>query len=309
MVETSGGFYVVKWKQNPQHRRVIINEFVAARLLRRLGIASPEFALVRAERRFLDDNPEVAISGRKGPVPVGVGLHFGSRVPVNPDKKAIFDFIPLALLSRVTNLADFLKVFVFDLWVDNNDGRQAIFFRAGSKDLSALMIDNGFAFGFDGTEWRMRDKTICKDRHLLSELYVSEQSARIFEATIPRIAATTAADLEAIRQSIPREWVEDDDEQLSHVFAELNRRSQRLPILLRQALEGLAERAQSAREVTPDKRCGPQPGIPRQGNFIQTRERISAVGLQRVRTRLAEEWSDGEIAAAGHQPRPFSRAG
>jgi len=239
MVATSGGLYVVKWKQNPQHRRVLINEFIAAQLLKRLGIASPAHALVRADYAFLKENPEIANWGKKDLKPAGVGLHFGSKVPVDPDKTAIYDFLPLTLLSSVANLNDFLKAFVFDLWVDNNDGRQAIFFRVAGKALSALMIDNGFAFGFDGTEWRMRDRVISKGRHSLVKLYTSEQSKGTFEATISTIANITVADLEAIRQLIPREWVEDDNNELTRMLAELDRRSKRLPTLLQQAVEGL----------------------------------------------------------------------
>ena len=41
MVLADDGLYVVKWKENPQHRRVLINELIAAKLLRHLNVASP----------------------------------------------------------------------------------------------------------------------------------------------------------------------------------------------------------------------------------------------------------------------------
>ena len=54
-----------------------------------------------------------------------------------------------------------MQILVWDIWVDNKDGRQAVFFRAGGK-FAAEMIDNGMAFGFDGAAWTMRDQPFGK---------------------------------------------------------------------------------------------------------------------------------------------------
>jgi len=37
-----GHFYVVKFKNNPQHRRILVNELVASIFLRYLRISTPE---------------------------------------------------------------------------------------------------------------------------------------------------------------------------------------------------------------------------------------------------------------------------
>ena len=63
------------------------------------------------------------------------GLHFGSKMSVNPDKVAVFDFFPEKLLGKVENRVEFLGTLVFDKWVGNADSRQAVFFRAQSQDL------------------------------------------------------------------------------------------------------------------------------------------------------------------------------
>ncbi len=229
MVMTDAGPYVVKWRQNAQHRRILINEFMASILLGRLGIASPDFAIVHADRSFLDDNLEIGISRAKGTERVEPGSHFGSRVPVNPDKKAIFDFIPAALLFRVENLNDFVKAYLFDLWTDNRDGRQAIFFRGSGTKFFAQMIDNGHAFGFDGAEWRLQDVTACKDRYSLTDLYLAAQSREAYASTLSMIQGITAVHLESVWRTVPLEWIEGDDHKMVRVFAELERRAQRLP--------------------------------------------------------------------------------
>jgi len=39
--------YVVKFLNNPQHRRILVNEWIASVFLRYLGISTPEAAVIR----------------------------------------------------------------------------------------------------------------------------------------------------------------------------------------------------------------------------------------------------------------------
>ncbi len=52
-----GHFYVVKFKNNPQHRRILVNELVAGVFLRFLKLAAPETVLVRVPAEFLEQYP------------------------------------------------------------------------------------------------------------------------------------------------------------------------------------------------------------------------------------------------------------
>ena len=130
----NGQFYVVKFQNNPQHRRILVNELLATVFLEHLQIACPSFALIRITQEFLQKNPEVVMelgSKRISPSP---GWHFGSRFPGDPERVAVYDFLPDALIPQVANLPDFRGVLVFDKWVGNADGRQSVYFRVRLRE-------------------------------------------------------------------------------------------------------------------------------------------------------------------------------
>src|SRR4051812_31808568 len=125
-----GNWYVVKFRNNPQHRRILINEVLSAALLDYLKIAAPETAMVEVSPAFLAENPELYLTLGTHRVEVEAGWQFGSRYPGDPCRVAVYDFLPDALLPSVVNLDDFRAVLIFDKWVANADGRQCVFYRA-----------------------------------------------------------------------------------------------------------------------------------------------------------------------------------
>ena len=56
-----GGFCVVKFQNNPQHRRVLINESISTALLTHLQIETPAAVLVRIDKDFIHTHLELAI--------------------------------------------------------------------------------------------------------------------------------------------------------------------------------------------------------------------------------------------------------
>ena len=96
-----GNCYVVKFRNNPQHRRFLVNELLAAVFLDYLKIASPPAALIHVPSEFLAANPEVHFTLGTSVVPVEPGWHFGSRYPGDPARLAVYDFLPDALLAKV----------------------------------------------------------------------------------------------------------------------------------------------------------------------------------------------------------------
>lgn len=237
-----GESYIVKFQNNPQHRRILVNEFVAAEILAHLQISCPGHQIVRLSAAFLAANPLVRIETGSRYLPVAPGWHFGSRHPGNPDLTAIYDFIPDALLHQVANPEQFLAIFAFDRWVANADGRQAIFFRAVLKDwlarpgvpprklgFVALMIDHGFAF--NGPHWDFPDsaaaglyprRIVYKDVHSLAD----------FEPWLDRILNFPPQVFDKALRQIPPQWLDGDEDQLERLFDNLLRRRARLPALL-----------------------------------------------------------------------------
>src|SRR5512146_3315520 len=79
LVEADDGhFYVVKFRNNPQHRRVLINEAIGSVFLRYLQVSAPEVLVVSVGAGFLREIPEVSIQLGSRNIPVDAGWHFGS---------------------------------------------------------------------------------------------------------------------------------------------------------------------------------------------------------------------------------------
>ena len=96
-----GGFYVLKSTNNPQHRRILINEWLSCVFLRYLQILVPDTALIELTPEFTFGQPELYLSLGSRRVAIPPGIHFGSRLAVHPDRVAIFDFLPDKLLYKL----------------------------------------------------------------------------------------------------------------------------------------------------------------------------------------------------------------
>ncbi len=237
-----GFFYVVKFTNNPQHRRILINEWLACSFLRYLQIHVPETALIELTREFVIENPELylSIGSRREPVPPGI--HFGSRLAVHPDRVAIFDFLPDKLLSKIENRIDFLGTLVFDKWVGNTDSRQAVFFRARAKTWTPLrgeaparvgffaqMIDHGYAFS--GPHWQFQDSPL-QGLYFRTSVYDAVESLDSFQPWLAMVENFPVEVVDAAWKEIPRHWLEDDPEQLEQMLELLLKRRSRVAQML-----------------------------------------------------------------------------
>src|ERR1700682_1605458 len=100
-----GYYYVVKFQNNPQHRRILVNELLGTRLPR-------------------------------ARIPCQPGLQFGSRYPGDPRQLTLHDFLPDEQLREVENLHDFAGMLVFDKWTCNTNGRQTLFLAEGKGPIA-----------------------------------------------------------------------------------------------------------------------------------------------------------------------------
>ena len=115
LIEADDGyFYVIKPKDNPQHRRILVNEWISAVFLRYLQIGGPEVAPVFVAGEFIGDHPELAVQRGHRMEPISPGWHFGSRQPGDPSQITLFDTLPNVLLSKAVNLRDLAGLLVFD---------------------------------------------------------------------------------------------------------------------------------------------------------------------------------------------------
>jgi len=243
LLEASDGHcYVVKFQNNPQHRRILINEWIGSNFLNYLGISTPEPAIIRTSTGFLSGNPEVYIQLGSQRRTVEPGWHFGSRFPGDPMRNVVYDFLPDSLLDKVENLGDFLGVLAFDKWMANADSRQAVFFRARLRDwlpgsaahplrlgFVAHMIDNGYVF--EGPHWRFQDSPL---QGLYFRLQVYRDVSRLddFQPWLDRIANFPESVVDQALKQIPPAWIENDEAELTAMLERLLARGRRIPDLL-----------------------------------------------------------------------------
>ena len=238
-----GGFYVVKFTNNPQHRRIVINEWLAAAFLRYLQVHVPDTTIIELTPEFIASNPDLYLSIGSSQQPVPPGLHFGSRVAVHPDRVAVFDFLPDKLLSKVENRVDFLGVLAFDKWVANADSRQAVFFRARAKTWTpitgttparvgffAQMIDHGFAF--NGSNWQFQDSPI-QGLYFRTSIYDEVHSIDSFQPWLDMIENFPVEVVDFAWKEIPPAWLDGDEDRLEQLLEKLLKRRSRVTELIR----------------------------------------------------------------------------
>ncbi len=254
LIEAADGYcYVVKFVNNPQHRRVLINDWIGTAFLRYLGLSVPETTLVRLTPEFIAANPDLHIQlgpQRHSPEP---GWHFGSRFPGDPIRTVVYDYLPDVLLQGVANRVEFAGVLAFDQWTGNADSRQAIFYRAHVKEFVAgvgggrrervggatprepkqsfvaQMIDHGFLF--DGPHWRLGDSPIRGLYHR-PIIYQGVRSMADFEPWLDRIVNFPEDVIDQTLKQIPASWIAGDEEALKKLMDQLLRRRKRVPDLI-----------------------------------------------------------------------------
>lgn len=238
LLETDDGhWYVVKFRNNPQHRRILVNELLASTLLGYLKIAAPETALIRVGEDFLAANPEVHLVLGTRSIPIEPGWQFGSRYPGDPARTAVWDFLPDSLLSQVVNLEDFRAILVFDKWVGNADGRQCIFYRArvhgegrtGKPGFVARMIDHGFAW--NGPNWDFPDSPL-QGLYARRLVYDCVRSLADFEPWLTQVTAFPEEVVDRAWKSIPPDWIEGEEDQLMQLLERLFERRKQVPELI-----------------------------------------------------------------------------
>jgi hypothetical protein len=243
LLETEDGdHYVVKFSNNPQHRRILINEWIACAFLRYLQIHVPDTALIEVTPQFIESNPDLYFSLGARREPILPGLHFGSKLAVSPDRVAIFDFLPDKLLGKVENRNEFLGILAFDKWVGNADSRQAVFFRARAKSWTPLkgdaparvgffaqMIDHGFAF--NGPHWSFEDSPL-QGLYFSTSVYDEVRSLASFQPWLDMVGSFPIGVVDSAWKEIPRAWLGDDEEALERLLETLLKRRALVPKLI-----------------------------------------------------------------------------
>jgi len=221
---SDGHFYVVKFRNNPQHLRVLANEFLATRLAESVGLPVPMTDVVEVGDWLIDHTPELNIQLACQTIACLPGLQFGSRYVVSPLEGQVFDYLPVEMLGRVRNLESFAGMLVLDKWTGNANGRQAAFWRRlREKKYTASFIDQGYCF--NAGEWSFPDSPL-RGVYTRNEVYAGVHSWESFEPWLARVETLHDDVVWKAAGEIPPEWYEGDWEALEKlVLALLDRRN------------------------------------------------------------------------------------
>ena len=241
---SDGYYYVVKFQNNPQHKRILVNELLGTRLAARLGLPTAPAAVVEVPEELIRLTTELAIELARTRILCAPGLQFGSRYPGDPRRLTLHDFLPEEQLRAVQNLYDFAGMLVFDKWTCNTNGRQALFFRpselAPTREMQdapepyrTLMIDQGFCF--NAGEWNFPDAPL-RGLYARNRVYEGVTGMESFAPWLGRLESRiTEGVLDDVSSEIPPQWYDDDLDTLYALLEQLERRKKRVPDLLLEA--------------------------------------------------------------------------
>jgi hypothetical protein len=243
MLASDGNLYVVKFRNNPQHVRVLANEFLATRLAAAIGLTVPATEVIEVSEWLIQNTGELTIELRGGAQRCQAGLHFASRWVGGLMPGQTVDYLPEEQLLEVRNLPEFAGILALDKWTCNINGRQAVFQKTRrERRYNATFIDQGYCF--HAGDWKF------VDIHLggvfaENTVYRGVTGWESFEPWLSRIENFAAETAWGIAEMIPPEWYGGDLSALEGLLERLLARRARL----RELIGGFGE---SARRPFPN---------------------------------------------------------
>jgi len=242
-------YYVVKFQNNPQHRRVLVNELLGTRLASRLGLPTAPVSVLEVSAELIRLTPELCIETPRTRIPCKSGLQFGSRYPGDPRRITLHDFLPDEKLREVDNLHDFAGMLVFDKWTCNTNGRQTVFYetrrkveslspgapavedgRTGQAAYHTVMIDQGFCF--NAGEWNFPDAPL-RGLYARNRVYQGVIGIESFAPWLERLEKQVSERVLAeLADEIPPAWYDDDYDASMRLLEQVYRRKARVTELL-----------------------------------------------------------------------------
>jgi hypothetical protein len=217
-------------QQNPQHQRVLVNDWLGTRLAEMIGLPVPAVAIVDVNPSVIQHSQglRIEICGRK--TLIAPGLSFGSRCVVSPSEGEAYDYLPETMIGRVCNLHTFAGVLAFDKWTCNVDGRQAAFWKRSSEPMfTASFIDQGYCF--NAGEWSFPDAPL-RGTFGRNDVYAGITGWNSFEPWLGRIEKFPESSLWPLADEVPPEWYDSAVGELDRLLTQLVKRRSRVRDLI-----------------------------------------------------------------------------
>jgi hypothetical protein len=230
MLGADGNVYVVKFQNNPQHARVLANEFLASRLAAAVGLTAPQTELVEVSSWLVEHTPELEMDLGQTRVRCQPGLQFGSRFVGGLMPGQVVDYLPEEQMAEVRNLGEFAGVLALDKWTGNANGRQAVFARKQrERRYRAVFIDYGYCF--HGGEWKFEDAPL-RGVYYRNDVYLEIAGWESFEPWLTRLETLAAETVWAAAGEVPPQWYGGDLSEMEALVEKLLARRNRIRELI-----------------------------------------------------------------------------
>jgi len=253
MLASDNQLYVVKFRNNPQHVRVLANELLATRLAAAAALTVPVCDVIEVTEWLIRNTPALNIESKAGAQPCQPGLHFASRWIGGLMPGQTVDYLPEAQLLDVRNLGEFAGILALDKWTCNINGRQAVF-QKGRRErrYTATFIDQGYCF--HAGDWKFIDVSLG-GVFAENTVYRGVTGWASFEPWLSRLENMEPETVWSIAETIPPEWYDGDLSILELLLQRLLARRARLRDLI------LAFR-ESSRHPFPNWGADPDAALP-----------------------------------------------
>jgi len=166
--------YYVKNTKGHHPAYFLINEFICHYFLKIWGIATPEIAAVTIDKNLLD----VALS-QFHKLYFYDNIAFGSKkMEYAQEMNELSRIHSKSDFNKLKEPMDFLKIALFDIWVENTDRKPTnpnLLFQIKDNKLGAVAIDHAFAFDSQAyINLYKEGVTQSYNENLLEHLYVKE---------------------------------------------------------------------------------------------------------------------------------------
>ena len=219
---SNGSYYIVKFQNNPQHLRVLANEYLATRIGLFLGLTMPQVGIIQVSDWLIANTPELRIENAGMSIPFRSGLQLASRYVADPEQDQVFDHLPQSVLQKVSNIEEFSRCLVLDKWTGNADGRQVVFSRSSRYGrYKAHFVDQGYCF--NAGSWDFPDLALhgVFYRNCVYQQVTGWQS---FEPALTRAEQMEYGDLWRCASQMPKDWYQHDRNRLSRLIDTLYKR-------------------------------------------------------------------------------------
>jgi hypothetical protein len=226
MLGADGHIYVVKFQNNPQHMRVLANEWLGTRLAAAVGLTVPETEVVEVSRWLIENTTELEVDFGRSRERCKAGLQFGSRFAGGLMPGQVVDYLAEEQLQEVRNMDEFAGILAIDKWTGNSNGRQAVFVRKQrERRYRAIFIDFGYCF--HAGDWRFEDAPL-RGVYYRNDVYRGVRGWEDFEPWLSRIETMPEETVWAAANDIPPEWYGGDLSEMEALVEKLLARRSRV---------------------------------------------------------------------------------